>query len=216
MATAGWRLGGQSPSFASLVCGGDGNDELFDNGPGAAVLMGEAGDDLLVAVGGGADTVRGGAGNDSFWVDSADSIADAEAAETPYNVHVIAQFYQPTADPVSRPSLEIRGQDLTDPSAGVPYVDQSFRPLFLDGPEYNDAIQGGVGDCYFIATLSSLAGSDPAIIKQAITDLGDGTYAVRFYRGGSAVFVRVDGRLCRPVDPRRWRSVVRDALQPLG
>jgi hypothetical protein len=68
-------------------------------------------------------------------------------------------------------------------------------PLFVDGPQYNDVAQGNVGDCYFLAALASLADQDPGTIRQMIAPMGDGTFAVRFYRSGAPVYVRVDGDL---------------------
>ena len=44
-----------------------------------------------------------------------------------------------------------------------------------------DAIrQGTVGNCYFLASLASLAQSNPSIIKDSIKDNGNGTYTVTF------------------------------------
>lgn len=40
--------------------------------------------------------------------------------------------------------------------------------------------QGSLGDCYFVASLASLAKSNPQIIKDSIKDNGDGTYTVTF------------------------------------
>jgi hypothetical protein len=37
-----------------------------------------------------------------------------------------------------------------------------------------------------------MSDTDPNLIRQAITELGDGTYAVRFYRDGSEVYLRLD------------------------
>jgi hypothetical protein len=185
-----------SVTTAALIYAGDGNDTVFENSQGAATVCGEAGDDLLVTVGGGADTVTGGTGFDSLWADASDTLTDVEAAETDgRSVHLIGQFYQPVTDPAWQVSLQIAGQDIVDPSTAAAYADYSTRPLFMDGPEYNDVIQGQVGDCYFMAALSSLAQSDPGLIRQMIAPLGDGTYALRFYRGGQEVYLRVDAQL---------------------
>jgi hypothetical protein len=43
--------------------------------------------------------------------------------------------------------------------------------------------QGGLGSCYFFATLSALAQASPAVIQQLIQDNGDGTYTVKFPDG---------------------------------
>ena len=109
--------------------------------------------------------------------------------------HRISQFYQPTNNPAEHVSLEIAGQDIVDPVAGSTYSDFSSHPLFVDGPQYNDIRQGAVGDCYFLASLASLADTDPGTIEQMVAPMGDGTYAVRYYRNGQPVYVRVDAEL---------------------
>ncbi|KPK80688.1 MAG: hypothetical protein AMJ81_11565, partial [Phycisphaerae bacterium SM23_33] len=131
-----------------------------------------------------------------------DTILDASPAETAAgSVHVITKFYQPYTDSASDSdyvSLEIAGQDLRDPtitSSASGYSDFSSQPVFADGPEYEDIRQGAVGDCYLLASLASLAQFDPGIIQQMVAPLGDGTFAVRFYRNGESVYVRVDGDL---------------------
>ena len=182
-----------------VVYAGDGNDKVYENSQGASTLYGGAGDDLLIAVGGGNDVIYGEAGDDSYWVDTTDTIGDATSAETSAKtVHRIASFYQPySSDPASVDyiSTDINAQSLRDPTAGAAYGNYSDRALFADGPKYNDIRQGAVGDCYYLASLAGLADTDPDLIRQAITDLGDGTYAVRFYRAGAEVYLRLDGDL---------------------
>ena len=185
-----------SVSVPVTVYAGDGDDTVYDAGTASDVIHGGAGDDLLVSVGGGADTLCGEDGLDSLWGDSADAMADASPEETDAGaVHAIAAFYQPSPDPAACVWLEIAGQDIVDPAAGYAYADFSSRPLFVDGPQYNDIRQGSVGDCYFLAALASLADADPSMIRQMIAPMGDGTYAVRFYSGTQAVYVRVDAWL---------------------
>ncbi|KPK80364.1 MAG: hypothetical protein AMJ81_12170 [Phycisphaerae bacterium SM23_33] len=158
-------------------------------------VYGFGGNDLLVSISGAAEALWGGEGIDSFWADSLDTIADVEAAEAEWNVHQVTEFYQPTDDPAEYVSLELAGQDIVDPHTSSTYADFSGNPLFVDGPEYDDIHQGGVADCYFLAALSSLAQSDPGIIQQMIAPLGDGTYAVRFYGAGQAIYLRIDADL---------------------
>jgi phage shock protein A len=52
--------------------------------------------------------------------------------------------------------------------------------LFVDGAGRDDIRQGGAGDCYYLATLSSIAESHPEVIQNAIRDNGNGTYTVTF------------------------------------
>jgi hypothetical protein len=174
------------------VYGGDGSDTVYDAGRGNDSLYGEGGSDTLISIGGGADQVYGGDGTDSFWTDGNDPISDASLAETAAgNVHRVYQFY-------GNVSMEIQGQALADPALGryaSGYANFASHPLFTDGPTYTDIRQGALGDCYFLASLASIADTNPDAIRQMITPLGDGTYAVRFFRNGSAVYLRLDADL---------------------
>ncbi len=55
--------------------------------------------------------------------------------------------------------------------------------LFPHTPSHADEYQGGLGDCYLISALGTLADSNPAAIQNMIVDNGDGTFTVRFYTG---------------------------------
>lgn len=186
-------------TVAGEIYGGDGADMIFDAGTGAEKLYGGAGNDLLVSVGGGANILYGQDGLDSFWFDASDSASDADSTESAAKaVHRISQFYQPYSTDPSSPnyvSLEIAGQNFTDPTASYGYRNFATTPLFVDGPQYDDVAQGAVGDCYYLATLASIADTDPNVIQQMVAPLGDGTFAVRFYSGGSEVYLRLDADL---------------------
>jgi hypothetical protein len=45
----------------------------------------------------------------------------------------------------------------------------------------NDINQGSIGDCYFLAALAGVAKTNPNLLKNAITQNGDGTFTVRLY-----------------------------------
>ena len=185
-----------SVTAAATVYGGTGNDSIFDAGQGAGTLYAGSGNCLLVSIGGGADKVYGGSGTDSFWVDSGDTLYNVTSAETAAgNVHTVGQFFVPSTNGSGPVPLDINGQALADPLTGYGYANLSACPLFVDGPQYNDISQGNMGDCYFMASLASMAQQNPNVIRQLVTSLGDGTYAVRFYRNNQAVYVRVDGDL---------------------
>ncbi|MBN1953459.1 MAG: WXG100 family type VII secretion target [Anaerolineae bacterium] len=49
----------------------------------------------------------------------------------------------------------------------------------------NDVHQGRLGDCYFLASLATIADQNPALIERMVHDNGDGTYTVTFYRRNS-------------------------------
>ncbi|MFW6153980.1 MAG: C2 family cysteine protease [Planctomycetota bacterium] len=197
-------------TIETYVDAGAGDDMLFDAGA-ASELYGGAGDDLIVTLGGsGSDRVTGGSGFDSYWIDGADTVTDLSAVEAAGgNYHRIAAFYQPYTTDASSPDyvpMTIAGQDLPDPTP-TSYANgwQNFAdaPLFAGAPTYSDVDQGAVGDCYFLAALTGFAHDDPNIIRQMITPLGDGTYAVRFHRGGREVYLRIDADL-----PMRYSRLV--------
>ena len=208
-----------SVSADTVIYAGVGEDTIYENGAAGSHIYGGDGDDLIVAVGGGVDRLYGGEGLDSFWYDSSDVVSDASAAEnSAKSLHRIASFYQPwTTNQYSSNyvPLTINGQNFADPTiTGYAHHYSNFanREVFVDGAGYNDVRQGAVGDCYYLAALSSLADTDPQIIQQMITSLGDGTYAIRFYRSGQEVYFRIDADL--PV--RSGGSLTYAKLSPQG
>lgn len=111
-------------------------------------------------------------------------------------------------DPASRERMaalvEGRRPDLPDPALpgsapGTARWRRAVGEPFVDGPSAKDPVQGKLGDCYLIATLSSLAQSDPQAVEELIRDNGDGTYDVRFFKmvgfQGRPVHVTVDSDL---------------------
>jgi hypothetical protein len=107
---------------------------------------------------------------------------------------------EPTPSPEPQFTADdLLGQNYADPAthyASFTYKTFAGRPLFGDaGPLATDVAQGQVGDCYYLAVLAAIADTDPSQIRQSVVDLGDGTYAVQFVKGGSKVYVRVDADL---------------------
>ena len=197
-----------SVGVATTMYGGDGNDQLFDAAQASATLDGGAGDNLFVTVGTPVVTIHGGSGLDSFWADADDTILNTTQAETDAtSIHRIAQFYQPFTSDSSSPSYipkSVRGQNFTDPNMGNAasrYANFAGKALFLNnGPSFRDIHQGGVGDCYFLASLASLAQNETASTRQMVVPLGDGTYIVRLYttdsRGvATPTYLRMDADL---------------------
>lgn len=184
------------------VYAGDGDDQVFDASMAAGTIDGGAGNDLIVSIGGGADRIYGGTGLDSIWCDSAETVADLEGAEqSAASVHKVGSFYQPWSSNAASPdyvSTTIAGQNLKDPalySYATGWRNFSNKPLFAAAPSLGDISQGSVGDCYFMSSLASLADQDPMVVQQMIAPLGDGSYAVRFYRNGQPVYMRIDADL---------------------
>lgn len=63
--------------------------------------------------------------------------------------------------------------------------------LFSGSPSRNDARQGYLGDCYFIASVTSIADQTPAAIQNMFLDNGDGTFTVRFFGPTATDYVTV-------------------------
>lgn len=207
------RMDGGSSS--DTMFGDAGADRMYGS-TGNDKVRGNAGMDTIVTVGGGIDNVDGGGQWDYLWVDPSDLLKNVSSNEKKLGyVNKVDSFHSVTVETNSSFSIskELLGQDLVDPlsrSKHYPYcTDQGCalpqmtnfadRPLFAtSGPSKNDIFQGSVGDCYFVAALSIVADSEPEHIRKLVVDLGDGTYAVRFYRGGKARYVRVDGDLYVP------------------
>lgn len=182
--------------------GGSGDDFLY-GGAGTNALYGNAGRDTLTTLGSTADSLSGGAGEDFFWADNNtnEKILDADAYETASSVNRVAAFTAETYATGSVKSYaiskDILGQRFRDPdlsSSSFSYKAFSNDPLFsAAGPTADEVKQGAIGDCYYLSTLAATAQSKPDVIRDMITDLGDGTYAVRFKTAaGATKYYRVD------------------------
>jgi len=183
--------------------GGSGNDSIY-GGLGVDSLFGNAGRDSLVSLGGGADVLTGGEGRDTFWLDAGvtDRVTDASQIETSTKAVNRVTGFQTSrfitgtvkTQVISR---EISGQRFRDPDvSNKAYVYKRFdnRPLFSsEGPTADDVKQGQIGNCYFLATVAGAAAVTPNTLRNMMTELGDGTYAVRFQTpAGEDRFYRVD------------------------
>lgn len=82
------------------------------------------------------------------------------------------------------------GGDRPDAAGTYQYAGGS---LFQNGISMFDIDQGGVGDCYFLASLGAAALDKPHVISNMFIDNGDGTFTVRFFKpDGSRDYVTVD------------------------
>jgi hypothetical protein len=188
-------------------------DAMLYGGSGKNILQAGSGDDTLVCIGSKADILIGGAGNDSFWTDasSKEKIVNLRQDEIAAgNVHRVGSLFSASTIAGSSGhktqslslSRQLHVRKLPEPltTDGSTYSDFSSHVLFSSaGPSENDIYQGSVGDCYFLATLSAIAKTDPSRIRQSVLDMGDGTYLVQFSKGANKVYIRVDGEL--PVMP---------------
>ncbi|MBD0265780.1 MAG: hypothetical protein ICV78_24575 [Tolypothrix sp. Co-bin9] len=83
------------------------------------------------------------------------------------------------------------GSDRPTASNGASY--QAINgSLFKNGISADDVKQGILGDCYYLATLSSIAREKPNYIKNMFIDNGDNTFTVRFFNNAVANYVTVD------------------------
>jgi hypothetical protein len=191
-------------SGTDTLFAGDGKNVTLYGGTGHDVLKAGSGTDTLVTIGGGSATLFGGTGQDYFWMDPTDVLANETSAEAA-NVHVVSQYqgYVVNGSYTAGPSLQPNAQNLPDPTPKPEYgnteVNFSNLPLFTpSGPSEGDIYQGAAADCYFLSALASTARVDPSAIRNCITSLGDGTYAVEFKFGSNDYFYRVNADL--PVD----------------
>jgi hypothetical protein len=75
----------------------------------------------------------------------------------------------------------------------------TYRPaagvLFSGTPSRSDSRQGYLGDCYFLASVASIADQTPAAIQNMFLDNGDGTFTVRFFGPTTTDYVTVNKQL---------------------
>jgi hypothetical protein len=67
--------------------------------------------------------------------------------------------------------------------------------LFVGTPGLNDAKQGMLGDCYFIASLASIAARNPTAVQNMFIDNGDNTFTVRFFGGSYGAYYDSSGQI---------------------
>ena len=90
-------------------------------------------------------------------------------------------------------------QDRNAIEPGFTTQNRSEDVLFSREITSHDVAQGGVGDCYFLTALQSLADNAPEKIKEAMRDDGS-TVTVRFYQmtksGPQPVYIKVTKETC--------------------
>ncbi len=168
-----------SVNIATLIYGGDGNDTIYNLTTGKATI---------VTIGNGVNNVTGNGVNTAYWVNNADTVHASSAETALKGVNRVGGFFQGV-------SRNLYGQNLADPTDSGTEIRLTNSSFWGTGPTMNDINQTGLSDCYFLAPLASMAYSEPQKLMNMAVDLGDGTYAFRFVRGGTNTYVRVDGDL---------------------
>jgi hypothetical protein len=190
---------GDNMTVATCVWAGTGNDTISTGASNDSLRAG-GGDDTLIALGGNNNKLFAGTGYTNIWETYSATTDNYYYTNTgTLATHFFSSFLN-TSD------ISLDGRTITEPgitNTTIPfsgnYENFSNLPLFSSaGPQISDVNQQHIGDCYFMSALGAISNVDPQQIRNNITALGDGTYAMEFYENGKPVFVRVDGYL--PVD----------------
>ncbi len=81
--------------------------------------------------------------------------------------------------PLRHVTTVVKTVDPTTTEKDITYKNFSSDPLFASGgPTMADINQGYLGDCYLLSTLSSVAKTDPALIRKDIVQDGTNLYTV--------------------------------------
>ena len=184
------------PNLLTPTCVWAGNgDDVISTGASNDDLRATGGDTTLIAMGGYNNQLFGGWGYTNAWYTDGNSYAQGSGHLV---AHKISSFINTYDTALDGSRFEEPGTN-TQSSVDVTWENGSFLPLFgANGPLVTDINQGACGDCYFLSTLAAIAHTDPQAIRNEITPLGDGTYAIEFYNNGTPEFVREDAYL--PVD----------------
>jgi hypothetical protein len=120
---------------------------------------------------------------------SALTVATAKKAPTP-------PAKSPAKVPAKTPVTPAAAADPAVTDRSITYKSFAGDPLFAPGgPKESDINQGDVGDCYFLATLASVAKVDPKLIMKDIVANTDGSFTVKLDAGKTVDQVRVSAKL---------------------
>lgn len=102
--------------------------------------------------------------------------------------------------PMNSKVVSAVGNDAFQVSERETMEDVSKLPLFSHEPSISDIRQGGLGDCYMLASLAAIVTQYPEKIKECMRDNMDGTVTVRFFEKSetgafSPVYVTVDKKV---------------------
>lgn len=90
----------------------------------------------------------------------------------------------PGSAPMQLKEPSIRKKDRKDAEMGPVREGEIAVKGFGDDHAFaaNDVNQGGLGDCYFLASLMTLCNSSPKTLESAISKKDDGTYDVKLFK----------------------------------
>ena len=77
----------------------------------------------------------------------------------------------------------------------ITYATSTASLFGSSGPLASDINQGKLGDCYFLSSIAEVASQNAGIIKNMITENGNGSYGVAFHFHGSTEYVTVNNVL---------------------
>ena len=110
------------------------------------------------------------------------------------------------------------GEDEVDDPTGKGEHDPLRGPVDLsdDAFDLSQVKQGGIGDCWFLASAAAVGANDPDFIRDHITHHPDGSYTVTLYEDGKPVHIRVDAStiddgVTNPDDEPTWLSIYEKA-----
>jgi hypothetical protein len=105
---------------------------------------------------------------------SAVPLLDASAKPAPAK-------HSPVVTAPIRHITTIKTVDPITTDKSITYKSFASDPLFATGgPTSSDISQGELGDCYLLATLSSVVKTDPSLIEKDIVSDGNGIYSITF------------------------------------
>ena len=111
----------------------------------------------------------------------------------------------------------LQGTDLPTSTATVDgstvkitYATSTAALFGSSGPLASDINQGRLGDCYFLSSIAEVAMQNSGIIKNMITDNGNGSYGVAFHVKGVTEYVTVNNVLQTGCNsgPNMWATLL--------
>ncbi|KAL8383223.1 hypothetical protein RB595_006800 [Gaeumannomyces hyphopodioides] len=126
-----------------------------------------------------------------------------------------------TLNYLGKTKFELSTQTARDPNSSVPKavkrVHEIFeKPTFMKDISGSDVKQGGLGDCWLIASLSGLANIEGVVRRSCVEyNTKIGIYGFVFYRDGEWIYSIIDDKLFLKSPCWDDRSMQRDLLQQI-